>query len=334
MKRTTKTAVALGILLAFLAVGYNAAAGGAKEAPKAADFPGGKPVTLIVPWTAGGGSDIGARMVEPYLEEYLKTTVNVINPTGASGWIGWEQLLNGKADGYTIAMVNFPTLIPGYMDPALGRKHNLDSFAFLANHVTDASVIAIRKDEKRFTDLKSFVEYAKKNDVTASTSGNGSDDHVLLETVNAKAGTRMVQVPGNGWKDGYAALLGGHIDCSIANVGEVLVPIKNNELVCIAVFDRERSNFFPQVPTWKEVMGSEIYVSSQRGFAAKAGTPQEILNKLAEALKYGITNKDQIAKMAAMGLKVDYIGPAEYTKLVKEQEAVMQGMAGIMGWKK
>jgi len=334
MKRTTKITAAFGLLLSFLALGPNAAAAGADDSSKSAPYPGNKPITLIVPWAAGGGSDIGARMVEPYLEEYLKATVNVINPTGGSGWVGWEQMLAAKADGYTIAMVNFPTLIPGYMDPALGRSHNLDSFVFLANHVTDASVIAIRKDEKRFTDLKSFVEYARKNSVTASTSGNGSDDHVLLETLNSKAGTKLTQVPGNGWKDGYAALLGGHIDCSIANVGEVLVPIKNNELICIAVFDKERSEFFPQVPTWKEVMGTEIYVSSQRGFAAKAGTPKPIVDALAAAFKHGITNKDQIAKMAAMGLKVDYIGPEDYTKHLKNEEAVMAGMAGIMGWKK
>lgn len=334
MKKTFKAAAFLAAFLAFFAAGMNVMASGAKEAPGQAAFPDNKPITLIVPWGAGGGSDIGARMVEPYLEEYLKTTVNVINPTGATGWVGWEQLLSSKPDGYTIAMVNFPTLIPGYMDPSLGRSHNLDSFIFLANHVTDASVIAIKKDETRYTDLKSFVEYAKNNDVTASTSGNGSDDHVLLETVNAKAGLRLVQVPGNGWKDGYAALLGGHIDCAIANVGEVLVPMKNNELITIAVFDKERSEFFPQVPTWKEVMGSEIYVSSQRGFATKAGTPKEIVDTLSEALKYGIENKEQIAKMAAMGLKVDYIGPEEYAKHLKNEEKIMAGMAGIMGWKK
>lgn len=309
------------------------AAPSAEPAAPKVSFPDGKPITMIVPWSAGGGSDIGARMVQPYLEEYLHTTVNVINPTGASGWVGWEQMLAGKADGYTVAMVNFPTLMPGYLDPSLGRSHNLESFTMLANHVTDSSVIVIKNNDPRFSDLKSFVEYAKSKEVTASTSGPGSDDHVLLETVNAKAGLKLTQVPGNGWKDGYAALLGGHIDSSIANVGEVMVPCNNGELTCIAVFSDKRSDFMPDVPTWKEVMGTDISVSSQRGFACKAGTPQEIVDLLGEALKYAITKEEQVKKMAELGLAVDYIGSTEYTKHLKNEEKTMMDMSEIMGWK-
>lgn len=300
----------------------------------ATNFPGKKPITLIVPWAAGGGSDIGARMVQPYLEEKLGTTVNITNPTGASGWIGWEQLLAADADGYTIAMVNFPTLFPGYLDPTLGRTHKIEDFQMVANHVTDYCAIAVRKGDERFIDLDSFIAYAKENEVTISTSGIGSDDHVLIEKLKDAAGLKLSMVAGNGWKEGYAALLGGHIDASAANVGEVLVPQNNGELTTLVVFAEERSEFLPEVPTWNELgLGSNIVNSSQRGFAIKAGTPQEIVDILSEAFEYAINNQTQIDKMAEMGLAIDYIGPEEYTKHVKQEEQVMIDMSEIMGWK-
>jgi len=336
------------VMVLLLSVGCTSGTGGKPEESKSADsqtneqseekasvnFPGNKPITMIVPWTPGGGSDIGARMVQPLLEQKLGTTVNVTNPTGASGWIGWEQLLAGKADGYTIAMVNFPTLFPGYLDPSLGRNKTIDDFQMLANHVTDSCVIVVRKDDKRFTDMKSFVEYAKENEVTISTSGVGSDDHILIEQLKATAGLKLTMVPGGGWKDGYAALLGGHIDSSAANVGEVLVPQNEGELITLCVFANERSKFLPDVPTWNELgLGDDIVCSSQRGFACKAGTPQEIVDILADALEYAIKDQEQIDKMAEMGLAVDYMGPEEYTKHVKAEEQKIIEMSELMGWK-
>jgi tripartite-type tricarboxylate transporter receptor subunit TctC len=316
-----------GVFLAF--------AGGSGESSSAAAFPAGKPITLICPWAPGGGSDIGARMVVPYMEKKLGTTINVTNPTGASGWVGWERLLAAPADGYTFAMINLPTIYPGYLDPSLGRSKTIDDFQMLANHVTDFCVIAIRADETRFTDLQSFIRYAKSNPVTMATTGVGTDDHILLQLFNAAAGTGITMVPGNGFKDSYAALLGKHVDAAAANVGEVLVPENNKELKTIAVFSQEASRLMPHVPVWNKLgIGGDIVISSQRAFACKKGTPPEIVKILAEALQEAITNQEQIAKMAEMGLDVDYMGPEDFAKHAKNEEERMKGMADVMGWKK
>jgi tripartite-type tricarboxylate transporter receptor subunit TctC len=311
-------------------------AGGTGEGASAAPaFPAGKPITLICPWAPGGGSDIGARMVVPYMEKKLGTTINVTNPTGASGWVGWERLLAAPADGYTFAMINLPTIYPGYLDPSLGRSKTIDDFQMLANHVTDSCVIAIRAGETRFTDLKSFIAYAKANPVTMATTGVGTDDHILLELFKAAAGTDITMVPGNGFKDSYAALLGGHVDAAAANIGEVLVPEKNKELKTLVVFSEDASRLMPHVPVWnKQGIGGNIVISSQRAFACKKGTPPEIVKILAEALQDAITNQEQIAKMAEMGLDVDYMGPEDFAKHVKAEEERIKGMGGAMGWKK
>ncbi|NLZ53978.1 MAG: tripartite tricarboxylate transporter substrate binding protein [Thermoanaerobacteraceae bacterium] len=294
----------------------------------AIDFPGKKSITMIVPWSPGGGSDVGARLLQPYLEEKLGTPIVVTNPTGASGWIGWEQLLSADADGYSVALVNFPTLFSGYLDKSLGRDKTIDDFQLIANHVTDYCVIAARKDDTRFDDLKSFVEYAKENELTIASTGIGTDDHILIEQLKRQAGLKLTMVPGNGWSDSYAALLGGHVDVAAGNVGEVLVPQQEGELITLVVFSEERSKFLPDIPTWNESgLGGNIVCSSQRGFAVRAGTPQEIFDVLSEAFEYAITNQEGIDKLAEMGLDVDYIGPEEYTKHIKEEEQKLIDMA-------
>ena len=155
------------------------AKGGAGKATSKG-FYKGKNVTMIVPWVAGGGSDNGARLLVPYLEKELGCTITVTNPSGGSGWVGWNQLLKAKPDGLTVSMINTPPIIAGYLNPAMKRKNTLKDFKFIANHVTDDNVIAINKDEKRFSDMKSMVEYAKTHELTCGTTGIGSDDSVLM----------------------------------------------------------------------------------------------------------------------------------------------------------
>ncbi|MDR1316459.1 MAG: tripartite tricarboxylate transporter substrate binding protein [Spirochaetales bacterium] len=327
----------IAVVCALLCTGvFGVFAGGAGEGASAAPaFPADKPITLICPWAPGGGSDIGARMVVPYMEKKLGTTINVTNPTGASGWVGWERMLAAPADGYTFAMINLPTIYPGYLDPALGRTKTIGDFQMLANHVTDSCVIAIRADETRFTDLKSFIAYAKTNPVTMATTGVGTDDHILLVLFNAAVGTGITMVPGNGFKDSYAALLGKHVDAAAANVGEVLIPEKNNELKTIVVFSQDTSRLMPHVPVWNKLgIGENIVISSQRAFACKKGTPPEVVKILAEALQDAITNQEQIAKMAEMGLDVDYIGPEDFEKHAGAEAERIKGMGGAMGWQK
>lgn len=300
----------------------------------AEDYPGGKTITMICPWSAGGGSDQCVRLLVPYLEQELGTTITVINPTGGTGWVAWEQLLHAEADGLTIAQVNWPTLFPGYLNPAMGRDYTLDSFHVLANEVTDACVIAINKDETRFTNAAEFFAYAKENEVTFGVTGMGSDDHIMMEKVNAALGTQLTFVAAAGWADNSAAIQGGHIDATAANVGEVMNLAKDGELNVLCVFSTEESALLPGVPTFDSLGLCEesIVCSSQRGFAVKAGTPEPILEKLEAAFDKAINNEEFIAKMTELGMEVDYIAADAYYEHLRNEEEVMKGMADIMGW--
>ncbi len=346
MKRIAALALVLAMSLSLAACGGgngkpgNASSGGGTSAPSGGSsaakttYPDGKTITLICPWSAGGGSDNGVRMLVPYLEKELNTTITVINPTGGSGWVGWEQMLKAKADGLTISLVNWPTLLPGYLDPGYKRTNTLDDFQMIANHVTDDSVIAINKDESRYTTAQEFFEYAKNNEVTFGTTGNGTDDHILMCKLNDAMGTKLVQVASSGWADNSAAIQGGHIDATAANVGEVANLMADGELIVLCVFAEQENPLLPGVPTFDslKLCSTSIINSSQRGYAVKAGTDPAIIEVLEKAFEAAITNPEHAAEMEKLGLKTDFIGAADYTKLIKEQEQTLIGMADIMGW--
>ncbi|MGI6029074.1 MAG: tripartite tricarboxylate transporter substrate binding protein [Candidatus Heteroscillospira sp.] len=289
---------------------------------------------MICPWSAGGGSDNGVRLLVPYLEEALGTSITVINPTGGSGWVGWEQMLKADADGLTISLVNWPTLLPGYLDPAYERKHSLDDFQMIANHVTDDCVIVVNKNETRYTTAEEFFEYAKNNVVTYGTSGNGTDDHIMMCRINSALGTQLEQVASNGWADNSAAIQGGHLDATAANVGEVMNLAADGEVKVLCVFADEENPLLPGVPTFDSLglCDTKLSGSSQRGYAVKAGTDPEIVAILEKAFETAITNPDHVAEMAKLGLKVDFIGAEDYTALTREQEEILIGMSDIMGW--
>lgn len=291
-----------------------------------------KPINLIVSFAAGGGTDAGARMLIPYVEKELGVPITIMNKPGAGGWVGWTELAHTKADGYTIGYINTPNLITGYIDPKQKRKENLDSFATIANHITDPGVIAIRTDEKRFTDAKSMIEFAKKNDVTATSNGIGSDDHLAILKLNKAAGTKLTAVQNKGAAESQAAVMGGHVDLLFVNVGEVFNLHKNGELKVIAVLSEERSPFLPDVPTLKESGVDGVTSGSSRGIAAPKGVDEEKLEILRAAFEKGIKNEEQIKKQSESGLQVDYKDKQDYIHSLKKGEQDVMGLKDVLGW--
>jgi tripartite-type tricarboxylate transporter receptor subunit TctC len=290
-----------------------------------------KPINLIISYAAGGDTDVGARLLMPYVEKELGVPINIINKPGGGGWIGWTELANANPDGYTIGYINVPNLMTGYLDPKQKRKENLDSFAPIANHITDPGIIAIRKDEKRFTDIPSLMEFAKHNELTITSNGVGSDEHYVALMLNRDYGTKFTPVHNKGVAESQAALIGGHIDVMFANVGGAAKLHKDGELKVIGVMSEERSPFLPEVPTLKE-SGIDIVSGSSRGIAAPKGVDPEKLEILRAALKKGITNEEQIKKQGESGLQVDYKDGQDYINLLKKYEQDVLGLRSLLGW--
>jgi len=309
--------------------------GGEPEPPTdaPADFPGNATITLIVPWAPGGGSDLGARIIQPHLEEYLGTTVIITNPTGATGWLGWEQMLSADPDGLTVALVNFPALFSGYLDPTLGRTSNLDDFHFVANHVSDKMMLVARADDDRFATVEDFVAYATDTDILFGTTGVGTQGHMTFEIIREEMGLEMTMIPFNGAADVMAALLGGHIDIATISVGEALGPLENGEINAFITLADERSMFLPDIRTWNEVYPEHPHtMSSQRGFALRAGTPVEIVAVWEGAFAYALNHPDAVERMTELGLYVDFMVGEEYNRVIRAFEQLVIGLAHFMGW--
>jgi len=291
-----------------------------------------KPINLIISYAAGGGTDVGARMLTPYVEKELGVSINIINKPGGGGWVGWTELAHAKPDGYTIGYLNTPNLMTGYLDPKQNRKENLESFTPIANHITDAGAIAIRPDEKRFTDIKSMIEYAKNNDLTATSTGVGSDDHFASLKLNHKFGTKFTAVHNKGSAESQAAVMGGHVDVLFANVGELTKLHESGEIKIIGIMAEERSPFLPDVPTLKESGFEGVLSASARGIGAPAGLDPEKLEILRAAFEKGIKNEEQIKKQGESGLQVDYKDGQDYIDLLKNDEKAVLELRDLLGW--
>ena len=297
----------------------------------AADYPD-KPISVIIGFSAGGNTDVGARILLPYVEKELGVPLTVINKPGGGGWVGWTSLVNAKPDGYTIGFINTPNLITGYMDPAFKRNKTLADFDLIANHVTDFGVISMNKDEKRYSDIKSLMEYAKTHELTASTTGANGDDHIAMLKVNKKYGTKFVPVHMTGTAQQRAALQGANVDVSFSNCGDTNIAYKNGDLKILAIMSPKRSPIIPDVPTLAESGYPDVYSWSSRGIAAPAGLKPEILKKLTDAFVVGLKNEEHLAKMAKMGLQVDLQIGEDYKKMLAAEEDGVTDLKDILGW--
>jgi tripartite-type tricarboxylate transporter receptor subunit TctC len=302
------------------------------EKPKNdSSFPNG-PVKLIVPYGPGGGTDLSARILQPFLEEELGVPVVVENIEGGGGWVGWSELARSKADGYTIGYMNMPNVIVGYKNPEVNRKETLESFDFLSNHVVDKGVIAIRADEDRFKTIEELIAYAKDNELTVNASGVGSANHFVGSQLNQQLGTKFNFVHMNGVGEAIPAVLGGHVDVLIAGVGETMSNIKDGEFLPLAVFGDNRVEALPDVPTVNESVGAKTNPFLFRPIAGPAGLDPEVKKVLEQALVKAISNEQHVEKIAKTGMEVDTTIGDELNTLLSNLETDIDGAKDIFGW--
>lgn len=242
-----------------------------------------KTIEVIVGFPAGGGTDVMARTVAPYLEKYLGEDVTVVikNVPGASGQIGITRLVKAKPDGYTLGTFS----MPGMMARTVDRKarYSADSFTFLANVVKDSNVIVTSKSGGIDT-LDKLIKTAKANPgaLSVGVSSLGGDDHFALIKLQNLTNTEFTIVPFRGSAPARTGLLGGHVDMGIFNISEIVN--FQEQVNVLGIASAERSKFAPEIPTLSE-QGLELVNASSRGFVAPAGLPKDIEAKLLHAFR-------------------------------------------------
>jgi len=301
---------------------------GANIRPAYAQYPE-RNLSLIVPYGAGGGTDVTARLLAKDLEPVIGKPVTVENRAGGGGWIGWGALAAAKPDGYTLGYLNVPSMFAGYLDPQIGRKERLESFTPIINHVIDYNVWAVKADSP-FKTVKDVVDAARKqpSTITVTAYGNGSDDHIAILGVEAETGTKFIVVHSKSTAEAKTQALGGHVHVLGANVSEVAQEVKAGQLRLLGVMGPSRSRFLPDAPTFKEQGFNQVW-SVTRGIAAPASLAKDAQAKLVSALGQVINSKEHQARAEQLSLEPLVIQGEDYRKFLKDNE---QATKKLMKW--
>jgi tripartite-type tricarboxylate transporter receptor subunit TctC len=287
----------------------------------AAGFPEkGRPITLIVAYPPGGGTDVTGRLLAPMMEKELGTSVQVLNKPGAGGQVGYTELSRSRPDGYTIGYLILPTVITTYLDPSRQSVFSRKSFELLALQDNDPGIIAV-KDNSPYKTLKDLIDAAKANPgkIRTTTSGILSDDHIAAMTTEQVAGVKFAIVHFDGSAPGRNAVLGGHVEVFYGNVSEMQAQVASGEIRLLAVMDPKRTKFFPEVKTAEE-QGYKIYSGVHRGIGMPAGAPKEVRDALAETLKKIITGDEFRARMEKLCYAPLYMDPQTYANFWTDYE--------------
>ncbi len=325
-----KTKQILSLVLALIMM-LSLAACAQAGAEDPAKYPS-KAITIIIPYSAGGSTDIGARLLCAEAEKILGQPIVATNQAGAGGWIGWAETLKGEADGYTLTHLNSPNLITGYLDPQQNREETIANFQPIVLYAMDSNAIAIRADETRFTTFEELIAYAQENEVFATSSGPAGDDDIAIKKINKALGTKLTAVASKSSSEALTAVLGGHVDVYIGNVGDTKVPAENGDIIPLAVLAEERTAVMPDLPTVKELTGETVVASSSRGIGMKAGADPEIVAKLVDAFVQAAQTDSFKEAMLGQGIEAIAIGGDDYKALMEAEEAALKELSSEFGW--
>lgn len=289
-----------------------------------------KPISLMVAYPAGGSTDVGARILASIAEKELGQPIIVINKAGAGGQVGWTELAKQRPDGYYIGFINLPALNATILDPARKAAYSIDSFTPIINQVLDPGVIYVKPDSP-FQSLKDLINEAKKRpgEIKAGTTGILGDDHLAILMLEEAAKIKFRIVHFDGDSPQLTALLGGQIDVSFLNVGGITPRVLSGQIKPLLVMDKERSRFYPEVPTSIEVGYPTVISSSTRGLAGPPGLPEGIVKKLQAVFKKAMENPEHADKMAKAGLAIKIMVGDEYENYIRELHERMKKLVEV-----
>ena len=278
-----------------------------------------KPVKILVPFVAGGTSDIAARAVAQKLNEAGYTTV-VENRPGANGSIAAEALAKSAPDGYTLMVGSIGTFAINmglYKNPKYDTMRDFDAITVL---IRTPNVLITPANFPANT-VKEFIDYAKKNPgkVSYGSSGSGSSDHLSAELFKQQTGTFGVHIPYRGGAAAQMDIMAGNIEASFQNFGTVVPYIRAGKMKAIAVTSKERMPQLPNVPTLIESGLAGFDVSSWQAAAAPKGTPKEIINKLQADIAKGFRTPELTKRFNDQGFEIMVNSPAEASAFFKSE---------------
>ena len=292
-----------------------------------------RPITLIVAYPPGGGTDLVARALAPFIEKYLGggAKLVVVNRAGAGGEVGFAALANSPADGYTIGFVNTPPLLTIPIERQ--AQFHWSRYDYIGNIIDDPCNFSVHS-ETPITNLAELAAYARAHpgEVTVGTTGIGSDDHIAMLKFERAAGVKLRHIPFKGSADVRAAIAGRQITVAAINIGEALqyqkggTPLRN-----LVQMSPARTNLAPELATARE-QGYDIEMSSLRGMAAPKGLPADIRERLVTAVERAAADAEFQAQAVKFFAPLRYLSPAQYEAIVRDADVMYRAMWRDMPW--
>ena len=314
------------LLAQFLAAAILVFAGGAHAA-----FPE-RPLTLIVPWGAGGGTDAVGRMLGTLMEKDLGQPVNVINRTGGSGVVGHHAIASAAPDGYTIGIL---TIEIGMMHHVKLTELNGSSYTPLALVNGDPAAVQVRADAP-YRNLGELVAAIRAHPGKFKGSGTGTGGIWQLAMagllrdmkVDPKA---LGWVPSNGAAPGLQDLMAGGVEVVPCSLPEARALIEAGKIRSLAIMDTKRSELFPDVPTVKQATDSGWTLVGWRGVGGPRGIPADIQQRLVASLKKAHDSKEFREFMQARGYAVLWAGPQDFAQFMAKSDADLGAVMKAVG---
>ena len=277
-----------------------------------------RPLTLIVPWGAGGGTDATARIIGAVLEGELGQPVSVVNRTGGSGVVGHSAIAEAEPDGYTIGIA---TVEIGMMHWQGLTDLTWENYTPLALMNYDPAGVQVRADAGYDTleALLDAIEESPAGTFKASGTGQGGIWHVAIAGLLSERGidpAKVPWVPSEGAAPGLQDLLAGGVEIVPSSQVEARALIEAGRVKSLAAMAPERTALFPDVPTLKELIGSDWEIGAWRGIVAPVGIPDEVRDRLITALE-NVYNSDQYQEfMAAQGYGIRWASGDEFAEFM------------------
>lgn len=282
-----------------------------------------KAIKIVVPYSAGGGTDSVARALAHSAKKYFEEPIVIVNITGHGGAVGIASGANAEPDGYTVTMIpsEIVTLNNFGLTPFTYRD-----FKPIVQLNEDPGALIV-KAKAPWNNVEDFIKYAKQNPgkVRVGNSGAGSIWHLSSANIENKTGAKFKHVFFDGSAPAAVTLLGGEIDAIMSSPPEVLRHVKNNQLKILGVLSAQRINSLPNVPTFKE-QGYDSVIYTWRGLGVPKDTPEDIVKILEEGFTKAAKDSDFIAIMNKLELGYKVVGSKKFLRRIENNNELFKDL--------
>lgn len=288
----------------------------------AADYPT-KNISMIVPFSAGGGNDTFVRALQPLIEEQLDETLVIRNIAGGGGAVGMSRAVASPSDGYTLLAASNAMLTL----EAMGNvAFTHDDFDFIAKIVEEPYLVAV-SSESPYQDIESLVEAASSESIRVGSSGVGSSAYITANAIADRTDTSFNLIPYPGGSEAISAAMGGHVEAVVLGGAELRSALESGRLNALATTYAERSENLPDVPTFQE-SGYDLTLTVWRGIVGPEGLPEEVKEEWVAAIQQIVEDGSYEETANNLGTELAPLYGDELDAFIEESATIMREAAG------